>query len=412
MTRSDTRQAEKEYLARTGSTEWERTKPFSPPSSDTLDESAHLLHDFAAAMLLLRPSPDDLILDLGAGAGWCSDLLGRLNRTSIAVDLSFDMLRAGRGRQGPPLRAVAGDMEALPFRSGTFDKAVCFSALHHVPDMAHAVAEIARVLAPDGVALFSEPGEGHGDAAVSAIATRDFGVLEQEVLVERFIGDCRNAGFEDVRVKPLAYTIPGFDLTLDQWRSWTQLAASTRPRRALAKMGLALMEAFGLGKRGALFEDTFAISLVRTLRQVVRHHPIIVASKRALPAASAAPEWRAEIALEPSVAVARPGSTVAVAARITNRGTATWNPSSRSGVGHVAVGVQLLDRDGRLLARDHYRHALPHPVAPGQAVAVSCACPAPPEAGAYRFKVDMVAEGVTWFEADGSEAAVVSIDVG
>ena len=99
-------------------------------------------------------------------------------------------------------------------------------------------------------------------------------------------------------------------------------------------------------------------------------------------------------------------------ARITNRGTATWNPSSRSGVGHVAVGVQLLDRDGRLLARDHYRHALPHPVAPGQAVAVSCACPAPPETGAYRFKVDMVAEGVIWFEAAGSEAAVVSVDVG
>jgi len=108
MTRPDTRQAEKDYLARTGSSEWERTKPFSPPSSDTLEESAHLLHDFSAAMLMLRPSPDDLILDLGAGAGWCSDLLGRLNRTSIAVDLSLDMLRAGRGRPGQQKRAVAG----------------------------------------------------------------------------------------------------------------------------------------------------------------------------------------------------------------------------------------------------------------------------------------------------------------
>ena len=254
MTRPDTRQAEKDYLARTGSSEWERTKPFSPPSSDTLEESAHLLHDFSAAMLTLRPSPDDLILDLGAGAGWCSDLLGRLNRTSIAVDLSLDMLRAGRGRPGPPVRAVAGDMESLPLRTGTFDKAVCFSALHHVPDMSRAVREIARVLAPDGVALFSEPGEGHREAAVStARAMKDFGVLEQEILIETFIRDCREAGFEDVRVKPLAYTIPGFDLTLDQWRSWIRLAESTRPRRALSKMGLALMEAFGLGKRGPLF---------------------------------------------------------------------------------------------------------------------------------------------------------------
>ena len=412
MTPPDTRQAEKDYLARTGSSEWERTKPFSPPSSDTLEESAHLLHDFSAAMLTLRPSPDDLILDLGAGAGWCSDLLGRLNRTSVAVDLSLDMLRAGRGRPGAPIRAVAGDMEALPFRSGTFDKAVCFSALHHVPSMARAVGEIARVLAPDGVALFSEPGEGHGDAAVSAIATRDFGVLEQDVIVETFIRDCRDAGFEDVRVKPLAYTIPGYDLTLDQWRSWMRLAESTRPRRALAKMGLAIMEAFGLGKRGALFEDTLAVSLVRTLRQVVRHHPIIVASKRALPAGSNEDVWRADIAVEPPAATAASGSTVTLKVTSTNRGSATWHPSSRSGVGHVAVGVQLLDRDGRLLARDHYRLALPHAVAPGQGMAASCACPMPSAPGAYQFKIDLVAEGVTWFEAAGSTASVVSVEVG
>jgi SAM-dependent methyltransferase len=413
MTRADTRQAEKDYLARTGSSEWERTKPFSPPSSDTLEESAHLLHDFAAAMLMLRPSPDDLILDLGAGAGWCSDLLGRLNRTSIAVDLSFDMLRAGRRRQGgATLRAVAGDMEALPFRSGTFDKAVCFSALHHVPDMARAVGEIARVLAPDGIALFSEPGEGHDEAAVSEAAMRDFGVLEQEVLIEAFIRDCRAAGFVDVRVKPLAYTIPGFDLSLDQWRSWTRLAASPRPRRALSKMRLALMEMFGLAKRGALFEDTFAISLVRTLRQVVRHHPIIVASKRALPAGSSPVPWRAEIELEPPAMAARPAATVTVAAKITNRGAAAWNPSSRSGVGHVAVGVQLLDREGRLLVRDHHRLALPRRVEPGQSIDVTCACPTPPEPGAYQLKVDMVAEGVTWFEAVGSRAPVVSVEIG
>jgi hypothetical protein len=100
-----------------------------------------------------------------------------------------------------------------------------------------------------------------------------------------------------------------------------------------------------------------------------------------------------------------------VDATITNRGTATWHPSSRSGVGHVAVGVQLLDREGRLLARDHYRVALPRSVEPGQAVVVTCQCPSPSEPGAYRFKVDLVAEGVTWFEAAGSSAVVASLDV-
>ncbi len=411
MTRPDTRQAEKDYLARTGSSEWERIKPFSPPGSDTLEESAHLLHDFASAMLTLRPSPDDLILDLGAGAGWCSDLLGRLNRTAVAVDLAPDMLKAGRSRPGAGVRAVAGDMEALPFRSGTFDKAVCFSALHHVPNMARALTEIARVLRPTGVALFSEPGEGHADAAVSAAAMRDFGVLEQDVVIETFVRDCRTAGFEDVRVKPLAYTVPGFDLTLDQWQSWTRLAASSRPRRALSKMGLAVLEALGLGKRGALFEDTFAVALVRTLRQVIRHHPIIVASKSALPAGSAGTAWRAEVVIEHCPSSAPAASTIALVVRITNRGNSPWHPSSRSGVGHVAVGVQLLDRDGRLLARDHSRHGLPHAVEPGQTVGVTCEAPTPPEAGPYRLKVDLVAEGVTWFEAAGSLAPSVPVSI-
>ena len=39
--------------------EWERVKPFSQPGADTLVESAHLLHDFAAAALALRPEPED-----------------------------------------------------------------------------------------------------------------------------------------------------------------------------------------------------------------------------------------------------------------------------------------------------------------------------------------------------------------
>ena len=154
MASVDSKQAEKEYLTRTGSSAWERAKPFSPPGSDTLDESARMLHDFAAALLTLQPAADDLILDLGAGACWCSDLLGRLNRPAISVDISLDMLREGRSRPGTRIRAVAGDMESLPFRTGVFQKVICLNALHHVPDISKAMREVVRVLADDGVALF------------------------------------------------------------------------------------------------------------------------------------------------------------------------------------------------------------------------------------------------------------------
>ena len=81
--RHDSKQAEKTYLSRTGGSAWEREKPFSPPADDTLDDSLELLHDFAVAAKLLQPSADDRIIDLGAGGGWCSDLLQRLKGDAV-----------------------------------------------------------------------------------------------------------------------------------------------------------------------------------------------------------------------------------------------------------------------------------------------------------------------------------------
>ena len=94
----DSKQSEKEYLRRTSGGAWERLKPFSPPGTSTLDDSAALIQDFAAALRHLPPSPADLILDLGAGACWCSDWLQRLNLRTVAVDISVDMLSLGRTR--------------------------------------------------------------------------------------------------------------------------------------------------------------------------------------------------------------------------------------------------------------------------------------------------------------------------
>lgn len=404
-----TKQAEKEYLARTGSSAWERAKPFSPPGSDTLGESAWMLHDFASAMLALQPAPSDRILDLGAGAGWCSDLLGRLNRSAVAVDISLDMLRAGRSRTGATIRAVAGDMEQLPFLAGTFHKAVCLSAVHHVPDVGKALQEISRVLTDDGVALFSEPGQGHAEAPVASAAVRDFGVLEQDILVAPFIRQCQAAGFQHVTLRPLLHAVPGFEVVLDEWQSWARLAASTRPRRALAKIAFGVAEVFGLGKRRALFEEAMAVRMVRTLRQVVEHHPIIVAAKTRPPVRTGR-EWDAAIEVEGREHGDREGG-VAMRVTVTNRGWGTWKARSGSGFGHVTLGIQLLDAGGRLLARDYHRVPLPHDVPPGGAVPLAVACPRPREPGDYRLKLDMVAEGVAWFETTGSAPAFFAVQV-
>jgi hypothetical protein len=88
---------------------------------------------------------------------------------------------------------------------------------------------------------------------------------------------CVDAGFTDVRIKPIAYAIPWFDLDGDGWAAWGRAAHSKRPLKALSKMWRALLEIFGLGKTGPLAEDAMARDLVRLLRNAMEDHPIIVA---------------------------------------------------------------------------------------------------------------------------------------
>jgi ubiquinone/menaquinone biosynthesis C-methylase UbiE len=404
--RQDSKQAEKTYLSRTGGSAWEREKPFSPAGTDTLEDSLDLLHDFAVAARLLRPAPDDRIVDLGAGGGWCSDLLQRLNRKAVAVDISLEMLRVSRerGTRGP-ITAVAGDFERLPFVDGSFDKAICLSALHHVPDMAAAVAEISRILSGEGVAVFSEPGSGHATMPASITATQDFGVLEQEVLIEPFIEMCRAAGFAQVQICPIAYIIPEFQLSLDEWRAWQRLPRTKRPLRAMEKMWRAILEFAGAGKNSVLFEEAFAMRLVRLFQQPVEEHPFIVAAK----SANRRPDrltFHATIDVESLPMRAAPGETVTAMVRVTNTGTAIWQARTDSGTGHVRLGIQLLDAAARLIGPDFVRCDLSEDTRPGESRTVRAIFKAPGESGEYGLKVDLVAEGVTWFGPRGTRVVV------
>src|SRR4029450_7555950 len=174
----------------------------------------------------------------GQGGGCCSDLPGSLTRRAIAVDISLDMLRAGASRSGiNTIPGVAGDLESLPFRAGTFHKAMCLNALHHVPDVQRAIGEIARVLSDDGIAVFSEPGQGHATADVALSAMREYGVLEHDIPFVPVAQHLRDAGFADVRLKALSYAVPAVELTPEQWERWSRIASRRRPLREFTKRG-------------------------------------------------------------------------------------------------------------------------------------------------------------------------------
>jgi ubiquinone/menaquinone biosynthesis C-methylase UbiE len=273
------KQAEKDYARRAGSLPWERTKPFAPAGHDMVGESAALMRDFAVVLACLAPVPGERILDLGAGSGWCSEWLQRLNLDAVAVDLALDMLRVGRERLPRPGRLVAGDLEQLPFQTASFDAAVSLNAFHHVPDMPSALREVHRVLKPRGRVIFLEPGRGHASTETSRHAIESFGVTEQDILVAPFLKACQDVGFRHVHLKPLAYVVPSFEADLARWTEWHRLADTPRPLRAARKLWLNLLEIVGLGKKGPIFQEALGMEVLRILRHAMEDHPIVVASK-------------------------------------------------------------------------------------------------------------------------------------
>lgn len=402
----DSKQAEKEYLRRSGGGSWELLKPFPPLGQTATEEHAQHLLDFAVLLRVLAPKPSDLVLDLGAGSCWVSDWLRRFSFRTVAVDIAFDMLHLGATRLGSAKGLVTGDLEKLPFGDSSFDKACCLNAFHHVPDAIGALREIRRVLKPNGVVLFSEPGVGHSSQPTSLSATRNYGVLENEILIDQFMSSCLAAGFADVRLHPISNVVPLFVLDRGQWRDWTRYAASKRPLRAIEKMWRAAREFIGVGKRDVLFEEAFAIRLVRELQPVIEQHPVITAHCAPFVRPTRVVE-KAAIDLLDAPTRGRGSTSVVTVVRLTNVGTTTWNEATAE----VRLGIQLLDCDGNLIDRDYIRHPLPGRVCPGEHCEIDVPIGLPRSIGSYRLKFDLVREGVRWFEAGGSAPTTHTIDV-
>lgn len=97
--------------------------------------------------------PNARWLDVGCGNGAFTEALiaRRAPSEVVAVDPSEGQLAFARKRlAATSTRFRTGDAQALPFRNGRFDVAVMALVITYLSDPGKAVAEMARVVCPDG----------------------------------------------------------------------------------------------------------------------------------------------------------------------------------------------------------------------------------------------------------------------
>lgn len=91
------------------------------------------------------------ILDVGTGNGEIASYFGSLSRRVVSVDTS-DARTTGRNFQ---FQIIQDEM--LPFPDESFDIVISNHVIEHVKNPRGHVAEVARVLKPDGIAYLATP---------------------------------------------------------------------------------------------------------------------------------------------------------------------------------------------------------------------------------------------------------------
>lgn len=102
--------------------------------------------------------PGIFTLDFACGTGFGLRLLRQSGARVVGADIDAEATRrAAETVAGDNALVLRGDGRWLPFASRTFGLITSFETIEHLEERAAFVAELRRVLAPDGVCLISTP---------------------------------------------------------------------------------------------------------------------------------------------------------------------------------------------------------------------------------------------------------------
>jgi 2-polyprenyl-3-methyl-5-hydroxy-6-metoxy-1,4-benzoquinol methylase len=141
----------------------------------------------------LPPLPRRRILDLSCGTGYGTDYLGSCAGDIVGIDCAVDIVAASRARYPrATVSFVAMDGCALAFQDATFDGIVSQDTIEHIEDDHRFVAELARVLKPEGaLVIFTPHGKGGGVTPEDPFHVREYTQDEFRALLAPYFSTIR-----------------------------------------------------------------------------------------------------------------------------------------------------------------------------------------------------------------------------
>lgn len=109
--------------------------------------------------MVLSRVPHGRVLDVGAGDGYLTGRLAERCREVVGLEYEPSGVELARAMlvDRPNATVEQGDAYRIPFADGAFDAVVMADVIEHLDRPSDAVAEIARVLTAQGVALVTTP---------------------------------------------------------------------------------------------------------------------------------------------------------------------------------------------------------------------------------------------------------------
>lgn len=369
LTPDDLLRAADRYFERMTLASEQCRKPFSNPS-----DAVHLTRHLGLLLEAADLYPRARVLDFGCATGWLTMALAQMGCQAIGVDVSPAAIRlaqAGLAARAPaknPATFVVYDGQRLPLPDSSVDRIVCFDAFHHVRDQRATIFEFARVLSDGGRVAFMEPGPHHSKTPLSQAEMAAFDVIENDVSMTEVARHATDAGFG--RPRMLVQFQRPFVVDVDDFNDWDANGVS----------------------------PAFGARMWRTLDSQLTDGQCFFMLKGTEQRNSRRPDGlAAALGVVSATRVARGGAAqIELAVRARNSGDRQWIVASMPG--QVNLGVRLLSAEGRVIDNDYARIRLPgrQPVDPGGEVLIRGRLRWPP-VEPFRLRIDLVAEGVTWF---------------